>query len=390
MLKIKKFMFVLGVLALCFTFLNFGSTTSMAYAMQPELQNCKSCVLIEANSGAVLYENESKKALPIASVTKLMTILLTLEEIEKGNLTLEDKIVISNHAKSMGGSQIFLDENSSHKVGDLLKAVIVASANDASVALAEKISGTEADFVIKMNKKANLLSLCNTNYENCSGLPSPNHFSCAIDVATIMQNVIKYPLYFEYSKIWMEDYVHPSGRITGMSNTNKLLKTYKLCDAGKTGSTNEAGYCFSSTAKMGNTRLISVVLGADNNKTRFNSAKAMFEWGFNNFETKKLVSKDDDLSQNINLQKATDGAVLFNAERDFWALCKKGEDAEFEISLDIQEKVYAPLTKGDVVGKIIVTKNNVVVDEISVVAGCDIESLSIFGTFKKVLQKWAI
>lgn len=388
MLKIKKFFLLAFAFCLCTLFTSSGQNA--VYAFDTSKYNAKACVLIEAHSGRVLFEENKEKALPMASVTKLMTILLTLEQIESGQLKLDDKIVVSENAKSMGGSQIFLDANSSHEIGNLLKAVIIASANDASVALAEKIAGSEQDFVIKMNRKANQLGLCNTNFENCSGLPAPNHFSCAIDLAKIMQEVIKYPLYFEYSQIWMDDYNHPSGRQTTMSNTNKLLRTYKLCDAGKTGSTVEAGYCFCATAKQNNTRLISVVLGADNPKNRFNAAKEMFEWGFNNYETKQLVFSNEDLSKNIQVLKAENTVVEFKPETDFWALCKKNENNEYQVNLEIAPKVYAPIKKGDVIGKIIVTKNGICVAEINVVAQNDVESLSIFGTFKKVINEWNV
>lgn len=385
MLKIKNMVAFLCLMLVAFLSFGVNHTDVFAFA---EKQNCKSCVLIEANGGAVLYENDPTKALPMASVTKLMTILLTLEELEKGTIKLDDKIVISQKAKSMGGSQIFLDENSSHDVQSLLKAVIVASANDASVALAEKISGSEEDFVLKMNKRANSMGLCNTNFENCSGLPAPNHYSCAADLAKIMQQVIKFPLYFSLSQIWMEDYVHPSGRTTTMSNTNKLLKTYKLCDAGKTGSTSEAGYCFCATAKLNQTRLICVVLGAENNKERFDITKQMFEWGFNNFETKKLVSMEDNLSKNIDVLKAEEGEISFTPEQDFWALTKKGESSEYVVSLDVPQKIYAPIKKGDIIGKITVTKNDIVEAQINLICNNDIQSLSILNTIKKVIKSW--
>lgn len=387
MLKIKNVLPIFCILLIAF--LSINCNQPQVFALD-EQKNCKSCVLIEANNGAVLYEKEPTKALPMASVTKLMTVLLVFEELEKGTIKLDDKIVVSETAKNMGGSQVFLDANSSHDIQSLLKAVIVASANDASVALAEKISGSENDFVLKMNKKANKLGLCNTNFENCTGLPAPNHFSCAIDLAKIMQNVIKYPLYFTFSQIWMEDYVHPSKRQTTMTNTNKLLKSYSQCDAGKTGSTSEAGYCFCATAKQNQTRLISVVLGAETSKERFAISKQMFEWGFANFETQQIVSSKENLAQNIKVLKTEECDLSFTPEQDFWALCKKGEKSEYVVSIEVPEKLYAPIVKGEIIGKIFVTKNDIVEAEINIICNNDIQDLTVFGTLKKVIKNWKI
>ena len=380
------------LLSLCFViaFLFCGQGNSIVLNADSLTPNCKASVLIDCGTGSVLYESNQNKALPIASVTKLMTILLTLEEINKGNLSTEDVVNVSSNAAGMGGSQVFLDANTEHSVSNLLKAVIVASANDASVALAEHISGSEQEFVSKMNNRANELGLVNTNFVNCTGLPTSNHYSCAIDVANIMREVVKNPLYFQYSGIWMEEYPHPSGRVTEMANTNKLIRNYNGCDAGKTGSTNEAGFCLCATAQRNNMRLISVVLGADSSANRFADASAQFDWGFSNYESTQLVNSLENLANQIDLQKASENQINVKAEEDYWALCKKGDSKQYEVNYEFPESVKAPIFKGDVVGKIIVTKDGIVEKEINIVANEDIEQLSLFGTFKKIVNLWKL
>ncbi|MGN1222463.1 MAG: D-alanyl-D-alanine carboxypeptidase family protein, partial [Christensenellales bacterium] len=229
----------------------------------------KAYCLMDYGTGEVLLEKESKQHLPIASVTKTMTLLLTFEAMEQGKFGIEDMLLSTQNASGMGGSQVFLEPDTEYKVNDLLYAVIMSSANDASVVFAEAIAGSESAFVDMMNKKAQSLGLVDTNFVNCTGLPANNHYSCAHDVAVIMRELVGHQEYFNYTKEILRDFVHPTGRVTQMTNTNKLMRSYNGCDAGKTGSTVEAGYCLSATAVRNNMRLISVVLGADNSKQRF-------------------------------------------------------------------------------------------------------------------------
>ena len=204
----------------------------------------------------------------------------------------------------MGGSQVFIESGGEYSIGDLLKSTIVSSANDASVALAEKIAGSENNFVKLMNKKALELGMKNTNYVNCTGLPASNQFSSAKDTAILLKEVFKYDTYHNYSKIWMDTLKHPKGRETELVNTNKLIRYYEGCDGGKTGSTNEAGYCLATTAKRGDMRLIAVVLGAENGKLRFAETSKLLNFGFNNFENKLIVSKDEILSSELKIQNS--------------------------------------------------------------------------------------
>jgi len=360
----------------------------MVYAVETVTSNSKASVLMEYGTGEVLAEYNSTEQLPIASVTKLMTILLTMESIEKGDLSLDQIIITSENASGMGGSQVFIDANAEYKVSNLLKAVIVASANDASVALAEEIGGSEEGFVQMMNNRATELGLENTNYVNCSGLPAPSQYSCAKDVAKVMRELIDYPLYFEYSRIWMEDFQHPSGRVTGMANTNKLVKFYKGCDAGKTGSTSEAGYCLSATAERNNMRLISVVLGAETSKERFADASAQFDWGFKNFESVRLVNATENLADKVELQKAKNNNLVLVPEEDFWSVTKRGDTTNLEVNIDLPSRLSAPLEAGDVVGKILLTEQGEVKKEINIIVAENVEQQGYFGTTKTILTRW--
>lgn len=343
---------------------------------------------MEFGTGQILNEENGEQQLPIASVTKLMTILLVLENIDSGEIEPDKILVASSTAAGMGGSQVFIDANAEYSVEKLLRAVIIASANDASVALAEEIGGSESGFAQMMNARATELGLINTHYVNSTGLPAVNQYSCARDVAVVMRELLKHPTYFEISKVWMEDFQHPSGRVTEMANTNKLVRFYKGCDAGKTGSTNQAGYCLAATAKRNNMRLISVVLGASASKERFADASAQFDWGFGNFESVKLVDSSADLGKEVILQKSSAETVKINAGEDFWSLTKKGEKNQIEVNTELPEKLSAPLRAGTVVGKIVLTKEGAVQKEIDVVVTEDIPGRGYFGTVREVLKGW--
>ena len=347
----------------------------------------KSACLIDYNSGSILYEKDSQKHLPIASMVKMMTILLTLEEMESGRLNEATMITTSENASSMGGSQVFIDPYVEYSAGDLLKSVIVASANDASVALAEAISGDEKTFVNKMNERAKQLGMDDTNYSNCTGLPAPEQYSCAKDCGIVLKEVTKFEIYHKYSTIWMDELVHPSGRKTELVNTNRLVKYYEGCDGGKTGSTNEAGCCLSASAKRNNMRLISVVIGAENSKTRFNECSKLFNYGFANFENKEIISLDKAL-QTINVNKGkTEKIDVFPAEA-FSVVVKKGDKAEYDLSYEIPDKVNAPISKEQKLGKVLISKDGNLIKEIPLVAKLSVEKLSLKDCFDKVVTTW--
>ena len=244
---------------------------------------CAAMLLAEADSGQVIFQMNADSPRPVASVTKMMTILLALEALDAGRLTPEQLVTVSQSAAGMGGSQVLLDVNERQTVDTLLRCMIVGSANDAAVALAEAMYGSEALCVDAMNRRAAELGMADTHFENCTGLPAAGQHTTARDVAVMSRQVFAHPHYFDHSAIWMEDIDHGDGRLTQLVNTNKLLRLCDGCDGGKTGSTKEAGYCVSATARRGDMRLVAVVLGADSGKERFAIAREMLEYGFANY-----------------------------------------------------------------------------------------------------------
>ncbi len=266
----------------------FLKTEAIEVSAQTDLSS-KSAMLMDFETKEVLFEKNSHEKLPVASMVKMMTTLIVLEDLQDDKISPDEIVTTSENASGMGGSQVFIDPYAGYKLEDLLKSVIIASANDASVALAEHISGSEGKFVERMNDRAKEIGMNDTNYVNCTGLPAPEQYSSAYDSAYVLAYVSEFDTYHKYSGIWMDQIVHPSNRVTGLTNTNRLVKYYEGCDGGKTGSTNEAGCCLSATAKRDDLRLISVIVGAENSSTRFNECSSLFNFGFANFENKLLV-----------------------------------------------------------------------------------------------------
>ena len=344
----------------------------------------KSSILIEYNTGKVLVDNNSHEKLPIASVTKLMTILLTLEHIEAGDLNLEDKIIVSDNASGMGGSQIFLDANREYEIGQLLKSVIVASANDSSVALAEHLAGSEQNFVRQMNEKARSLNLNDTNYSNCTGLPTNDGYSSAYDQAIVLKHVLSYDLYHQYSSIWLEDFVHPSGRITQMTNTNKLSRFYDGCIGGKTGSTNQAKYCLAVGAKRNNTKFIAVVLGAENSKDRFKLASDLLNHGFNNFESKIIFSNKDLTNKTIKI-KNSNNVITLKTEKDFSVITNKNEEVNYSLNFHLPSQLKK-VKENEVVGTVEIVVDGIVVDTINILSCSTYAEPTIWENFKEIIN----
>ena len=376
-LSITLLTMILGVHLFCS---HMPSITSVTAESLVDSMTAKSVVVMEPISGDILLAKNQDKKLPIASMVKLMTVLLTMESIDNGVLALDEKITISKNSAGMGGSQVFLDAGSEYTVEDLLKSTIVASANDASVALAEAIAGSERDFVDKMNLKAKELNMTNTHYANCTGLPAVDGYSCAEDVAKLMREVLKHETYFKFSTIWMEDLVHPSGRITGLTNTNKLIRYYKGCDAGKTGSTNEAGYCVCASANKNKMRVISVVIGAESGAKRFSESASLLDWAYANYESKPIFEKNQKLEP-VNVKKLR--PVI---SENYNYVVKKGEDSGIMTKFEINEKILAPLKIGDKIGTAYVVKNNIVIKEIDIVASQNVDKVTYFDSLKEVVQ----
>ena len=357
--------------------INLGQTYASEYV--PETTT-KASILIDMDSQKVLHENNSTTRMPVASIVKLMTIMLTFEHINSGAISLDDKVMISENASGMGGSQIFLDENCEYNLGELLKSVIVCSANDSSVALAEHISGSESSFVTLMNKRAKEMGLDNTNYINCTGLPADNQYSCALDVAKILKNVLSYDKYHEYSSIWLEDFVHPSGRTTEMTNTNRLSRFYEGCIGGKTGSTSEAGYCLAVGAKRNNLSLISVVLGANTTKERFKSASDLLNYGFANYENHTI-----DTSDIVNISYKDERPLKIKIDGPCNILTKKDETPNYTINCYAPNKV-STCNMGQELGYIEIIVDNEIYATLKILADEQINTPSYLDNLKDIYK----
>lgn len=332
-----------------------------------------SAILCEASTGQVIFEKNADERRPVASVNKVMTILLTLEAVDEGRVSLEDQVTVSPRAASMGGSQAFLDAGERYKLSELLKTVIVASANDSAVALAEHLAGTEESFVRLMNTRAEELGLTNTHYANCTGLPAQEHYTTARDVAKLSAQLDLHPIYYRYSTIWMDEIKHRGGRVTSLTNTNRLIRFYPGCDGYKTGSTNEARYCVSATAKKEGMRLIAVVLGTPAGQTRFDEARAMLEYGFANVQLVTPIAQGQALDMTVPVRLGGRDEVSVLSGGTCGLLERRGEKNALSLEAALVEKVNAPVYAGDVLGEIRVKRGDEVVAVVPAVAGEDVQ-----------------
>ena len=332
-----------------------------------------SAILCEASTGQVIFEKNADERRPVASVNKVMTILLTLEAVDEGRVSLEDQVTVSPRAASMGGSQAFLDAGERYKLSELIKTVIVASANDSAVALAEHLAGTEESFVRLMNMRAEELGLTNTHYANCTGLPAQEHYTTARDVAKLSAQLDLHPIYYRYSTIWMDEIKHRGGRVTSLTNTNRLIRFYPGCDGYKTGSTNEARYCVSATAKKEGMRLIAVVLGTPAGQTRFDEARAMLEYGFANVQLVTPIAQGQALDMTVPVRLGGRDEVSVLSGGTCSLLERRGEKNALSLEAALVEKVNAPVYAGDVLGEIRVKRGDEVVAVVPAVAGEDVQ-----------------
>ena len=350
----------------------------------------KSAYLMDYDSGYVIYTKNENERLPIASMTKIMLLDIVFESIEKGKLALDDYITISENAKSMGGSQVFLQAGGKYQVKDIIKSVIIASANDASVALAEEIAGSEADFVIMMNEKAKNMGLNNTLFSNCTGLPKPTQYSSAKDVAIMLKSLLRHKNYFDYSKIWLDEISHPDGSVTSLTNTNKLSRFYEGCDGGKTGFTSQSKFCLAATAKRGDTRLIAVTIGEESSKQRFANVSNMFNMAFGKYASKVVVDKALAIEQKLPIIGAKDEEINVFPANNLTIFCKKGEKPEYTVSVRQNNKLRAPLKKGQVVGEITLYVNGVEYAKTNLITSCDVEAATFGDCYKKAADNWQI
>ena len=340
-------------------------------------ENAKSAIILEASTGKIIFEKNANEKLPMASMTKMMTLLIIMENIENGNIKWSDSVITSEHAASMGGSQIFLEVGEEMTVEELVKGICIASGNDAAVAMAEKIGGTEEEFVKLMNKKAKELQLKNTNFTNACGLDSDNHYSSAHDMAIIGKELVKYDKILEYTGTY-EDYLRKNtDKSFWLVNTNKLVRYYKGVDGLKTGYTEKAGFCITTTAKKDNMRLITVVMGEPSTKIRNAETTSMLDYGFNTYKidtvasSKKIIASKkvtNGIDKIANIVPKTDINILNT---------KLGTKRNVTYNLELST-ISAPIKKGDSIGKINVMENNKIIMTIDATTTKDINKANIF------------
>lgn len=349
-------------------------------------ENAESAILLEVSTGKVVYEKNADKKLAPASMTKVMSMLLIMEAIDSGKLNFTDDVVISDNASSMGGSQIFLQTGEKYKVQELLKGIAVASGNDAVVAMAEKVSGSVSAFVDAMNNKAASLGLKNTHFDNPHGLESANHYTTARDMSVMARELLKHEKILEFTSIY-EDYLKkPDGSSIWLVNTNRLVRFYEGVDGLKTGFTDQAGYCITTTAKRGNMRLLSVVMNAETSDLRSKDTVNMLNYGFNTYKLDILIPKDKDLGE-TKIEKGNVTSTKLYIEQDVTILSKVTDDKEeYTYNLKV-ENLKAPIPSGEVVGSLeVVDGDGNIVKEVDVVVKEEIKKASIFDSFVRVFK----
>lgn len=379
-------------LCLCLTLSSFVTClggdvicTAAVENLMPFDLDCKSAILMDSSTGTVLYEKNADESLPPASVTKIMTLLLTVEAIENGKIHLEDRLTVSEYGASMGGSQVFLEPGEEMSVRDLLKCVVVASANDAAVTLAEAVSGSETEFIDKMNSRAKELGMINTYFENATGLDDTavNHVCSARDIAVMSRELISHPIILEYSSIWMDSVRNGA---FGLTNTNRLIRFYKGATGLKTGSTDKAKYCISATACRDNLHLIAVIMGAPTRDIRNESAKKLLDYGFANYT---LYNGAAGVSDDIKILYGMKDKCKTSYNANSFLLSK---DDATEITVEVVpfESITAPIKTGDVCGKVIYKCGDKVLHEDSLLCSENVEKADFFGLFVEVLKHFVL
>ena len=345
----------------------------------------KSSILIEASTGEILSEKNSDEKLAPASMTKIMTMLLIMESLEKNEYSLEDKVNISTNAASMGGSQVFLEAGSELKVKELLKAIAIASANDAAVAMAEYTAGSTESFVNLMNEKAASLGCTNTTFKNVHGLDTEGHLTTAKDMSIMARELLKHEEILTFSSIYEEFLNKPDGSSTWMVNTNKLIKYYNGLDGLKTGFTKNAGYCLTATAKRNNMRLISVVMNEPTTEKRSSDTIKLLNYGFANYKIKVVMPKDQDLGS-IEIKKGKKETVGIKLTEDATNLESISDNKKYGFNINV-DKIKAPIKVGDIIGKLEITIDGSVKKEIPITVKEDVKKANIWDLYKRNLNK---
>lgn len=368
------------------------SISFQVYGVEDLKVDAKSALLMDYNTGELIYRLNENDRLAPASITKIMTLLLGMESISSGKIKLDDQVVVSNYASSIGGSTVFLEAGEIQPLEELFKAISIRSANDAAVAVAEHISGTEDKFVQLMNQRAKELGMTNTRFENASGLPNKDHYISAYDVALMSKELIKHESVIEWLSTYMYDMEvgikKPS--IQTMVNTNRLIKEYEGANGIKTGSTNEAGFCLSGSAKRGDLHLISVVMGADSSKARFDETKKIFDYGFANYESIS-IGKEGDLITVLPIGKGKLTEVNLTLNRDAYILLPKGGEGKVTKELRLPNNLIdAPILLGQELGNLEIFLDGEKVDDIKLISNINIPKASFINILDRTVKKFIV
>lgn len=371
-----------------------------AYAAEEKIEEAVSigieaphAVLMEASTGTILYEKDAHVAVPPASVTKIMTMLLIFEALEENRIKLEDIVTVSEKAASMGGSQVFLEPNEQQTVDTMLKCIAVSSANDACVAMAEFVSGSEEAFVNKMNERAKALGMEHTTFKNCNGLDADGHEISAYDVALMSRELlVNHPQVHDYCTIWMDTIVHQTAKGSqefGLSNTNKLIRQYEYSTGLKTGSTSKAGFCVSATAKKGDMELIAVIMNGETSKSRFLDATTLLNYGYANY----LIYLDTDAQREtlntITVKSGVETEVALKYEKDFAFLLMNGESlTSIEKRLQLPEELQAPVEKNQAVGTLEYYHGDKKLGEVGIITENSVDKAKYSDYVKRVWLAW--
>ena len=388
--KMKKILSAFFAFLLAFTFVtpSFAENSQKNEAentmlVKPDFEvEAKSAVLMDASSGEILFEQNADAAYSPASVTKIMTLLLVMEAVDEGRIALSDKVLISAYAASMGGSQVFLREGEELSVEELIKCAVIASANDASVALAELVAGSEAAFVSMMNKRADELSMNNTNFENVTGLDDDtvDHKTSSRDIAIMSRALISHEKILDYTSIWQDSI--RNGEFT-LTNTNRLVRFYEGCNGLKTGSTSKAGYCMSATAKRGGMQLIAVVMGAESRDTRNSIARTLLDFGFSTYA---LYSAEERMLERAPVHfGASESIELYSTP--FSKIINKSDVSKVELKYTIPESLKAPIKAGDTVGKVEYFVGDELLGESQIIVKADISRLGFFDLLLRMMLR---
>ena len=368
-----------------------NQTETVATSAVPNLNlTAESAVVMEAGTGTLIYEKEKDKELPPASVTKVMSLLLIFQEIDSGKLKLDDKITVSEHAASMGGSQVYLEPQEVQDAETLIKCVVIASANDAVVALAEHISGSEDAFVKRMNEEAEKLGMKHTTFKNACGLDENGHVTSAYDIALMSRELtVEHPDIFKYTKIWMDSFTHTTKKGTKefqLSNTNKMIKQYSGCTGLKTGSTSTAKFCLSATATRNDVDLIAVVMASDDSKSRMKDAGALLDYGFANCQVVEDVTTAKEIGQ-IRVQRGKKDTVSYPSEitTKITRIKQGNEELKKEIKI---HSLTAPVKKGQTIGEIVYKDGSGTAAKTKIKAGENVEKMDYLASLREIAENY--